>query len=80
MSECIAYSVPNAAMRAGISRSMLYELIAVGDVPIVKVRGRSLVLDSDLRAFLERCRVASASTGAPARPRLQRAGERQAAG
>jgi len=53
----IAFSVADAARRAGISRSMLYEIVAAGELPLVRVRNRSLILDSDLRQFLEHRRV-----------------------
>lgn len=64
--SALAYSIPNAAARIGISRSNLYELIRVGEIPIIKVGGRSLVGDQDLRAFLERHRVVRPHTSDPA--------------
>jgi excisionase family DNA binding protein len=57
MSETLAYSVPDAAARLGISRSGLYLLIARGEIPIAKVGHRTLVLDDDLRAYLAAHRV-----------------------
>jgi excisionase family DNA binding protein len=63
--SALAYSIPNAAARIGISRSNLYELIRAGEIPIIKVGARSLVGDHDLRAFLERHRVMTAHAGAP---------------
>jgi excisionase family DNA binding protein len=65
-SSALAYSIPNAAARIGISRSNLYELIRTGEIPIIKVGARSLVGDQDLRAFLERHRVVTAHIGDPA--------------
>jgi excisionase family DNA binding protein len=53
----LAYSIPDAAKRIGISRSGLYLLIARGEIPIVKVGNRTLVIDDDLRAYLEHQRV-----------------------
>jgi excisionase family DNA binding protein len=59
----LAYSIPNAAARIGISRSNFYELIRAGEIPLIKVGARSLVGDLDLRAFLERNRVVVAHPG-----------------
>jgi excisionase family DNA binding protein len=53
----IAYSVRNAAAHIGISRSSFYLLIARGELPVVKVGSRTLILDDDLRAYLARQRV-----------------------
>jgi excisionase family DNA binding protein len=53
----IACSVRDAAARIGISRSSFYLAIARGEIPIVKVGSRTLVLDDDLRAYLARQRV-----------------------
>ena len=56
-SNALAFSIPDAAARIGISRSGLYLLIARGELPVAKIGGRSLVLDDDLRAYLARHRV-----------------------
>ena len=56
-SSALAYSIPDAAARIGISRSTLYTLIAAGQIPIAKVGSRTLVLDQDLHDFLLRCRT-----------------------
>jgi excisionase family DNA binding protein len=61
--SALAYSIPTAAARIGISRSGLYELIRAGEIPIIKIGARSLVGDHDLRAFLERRRVATVHAG-----------------
>ncbi len=53
----LAYSVPDAATRIGVSRSGLYILIARGEIPVAKVGNRTLVLDDDLRAYLARHRI-----------------------
>jgi excisionase family DNA binding protein len=53
----LAYSIPDAAARIGISRSGLYILIARGEIPIAKVGNRTLVLDDDLREYLAQHRV-----------------------
>jgi excisionase family DNA binding protein len=54
-----ALSVAEAAKRAGVSRSFLYERIASGELPTVKWGKRRLVLVPTLR----RC-LASRETGA----------------
>jgi excisionase family DNA binding protein len=64
--SALAYSIPNAAARIGISRSCMYELIRAGEIPIIKVGARSLVGDHDLRAFLQRHRVVTAHSGGSA--------------
>ena len=64
-SSALAYSIPNAAARIGISRSNFYELIRAGEIPIIKIGARSLVSDHDLRAFLERHQVVTARAGVP---------------
>jgi excisionase family DNA binding protein len=62
-SAVLAYSIPNAAARIGISRSYFYELIRAGKIPIIKVGARSLVGDHDLRVFLDRHRVTTPHAG-----------------
>jgi excisionase family DNA binding protein len=57
----LAYSIPDAAARIGISRSNLYEQIRVGEIPTIKIGARTLIGDDDLRAFLERHRVVPAT-------------------
>jgi excisionase family DNA binding protein len=61
--SALAYSIPNAAARIGISRSNLYEQIRVGEIPTIKIGARTLIGDDDLRAFLERHRVVPAQAG-----------------
>lgn len=53
----ISLSITEAAACTGLSRSLLYERIAAGELPIARVGRRTLVLVDDLRAFLERNRV-----------------------
>jgi excisionase family DNA binding protein len=53
----IARSVRDAAACIGISRSVLYLVIGRGELPVVKVGSRTLILDDDLRAYLARQRV-----------------------
>lgn len=53
----IALSITEAAARSGLSRSLLYERIAAGELPTAHVGRRTLVFVDDLRTFLERHRV-----------------------
>jgi excisionase family DNA binding protein len=57
INSSLAHSVSDAAARIGISRSSLYLLIARGEIPIAKVGNRTLILDDDLRAYLDGHRV-----------------------
>jgi excisionase family DNA binding protein len=45
--SALAYSIPDAAARIGISRSTLYALISAGQIPIAKIGSRTLVLDQE---------------------------------
>ena len=48
----IAYSINETARRASVGRDAIYAAIKKGDLRAVKLGKRSLVLDSDLRAYL----------------------------
>jgi excisionase family DNA binding protein len=48
----IAFSVADAAQRAGLSRSFLYEQMQVGRLPFLKAGKRRLILDADLHSWL----------------------------
>lgn len=50
--DALAYAPADAAQRAGISRSRLYELIAAGEIPARKLGTRTLILRADLEAYL----------------------------
>jgi excisionase family DNA binding protein len=54
----VAHRIPNAVRLAGISRSVIYQLIKRGQLPIVKIGRRTLIADDDLRALINRHRVA----------------------
>ena len=50
-------TIPVAAARLGLSRSKLYELIADGELPTVRIgRARRIAVD-DLRLFISQRRV-----------------------
>ena len=51
--EALLLRVPEAAARLGVSRAKLYELIASGALPAVKIDGCRRVRTDDLRASVE---------------------------
>ena len=53
MNERLAYPVPEAAYRLGISRSQLYAMNKNGQVEFVKFGRRTVVTDSELRRLLD---------------------------
>ena len=50
--EKIAFSVAEACTSIGIGRSLLYELIASGDIPAIKLRRRTLIKSEDLKRYI----------------------------
>ena len=50
--DALLLKVPEAAAQLGISRATLYELIAAGTLPSVKVGGCRRIRASDLRDFV----------------------------
>jgi excisionase family DNA binding protein len=48
----LAYSPSEGAQVLGISRSKIYELIAAGDLKVIKLGSRTLLLHSELVRFL----------------------------
>ncbi|MFT3673157.1 helix-turn-helix domain-containing protein [Aestuariivirga sp.] len=55
----IAVPVPEAARRAGVGRSSLYEAINRGELPLRKAGRRSLVRVDDLKAWVDALPVAN---------------------
>jgi hypothetical protein len=58
-SEPLAYSIPDAARVSGLSRSLLYELMAEGELDYSKVRARRIIPHrgpKGLQALIERHR------------------------
>jgi hypothetical protein len=53
----LAYTIDEIPQAARIGISKIKEEIAAGELPIVKIGKRTLVLDEDLRAYLARHRV-----------------------
>lgn len=48
----LAYRVNDAAKVSGTSRNTIYRLVAAGQLPVARVRGRTLILREDLEAFM----------------------------
>lgn len=56
----ILYSVPEAARLMSIGRSTLYQLMANGELPSVKIGTRRLVARNSIDAYVERmCETSS---------------------
>ena len=49
----LAFTVSEAARRAGVGRSSLYEAIARGELPLRKFGKRSLIRVADLQTWLD---------------------------
>lgn len=54
--EPITVRIPEAIRLTGIGRSKLYELIASGDVEVVKIGNCTLISMSSLHALIERAK------------------------
>lgn len=48
----IAYTIPEAVLASGLSRSMLYVAIGRGALSARKCGARTVILEADLRQFL----------------------------
>ncbi len=53
MQHRLAYPIAEAADRIGVGRTTLYELLNSGELPSIRVRGRRLVTESALVAYLD---------------------------
>ncbi len=56
MQERMTYRVNEVLAMTGLSRSTLYRLVAQGELPLVKVCGRTLIARDDLEAMVQRMR------------------------
>lgn len=56
MCEPITVRIRRAVELTGIGRSKIYELIAAGEIDVVKVGSSTLVIFASLKAFVERRR------------------------
>jgi excisionase family DNA binding protein len=59
--DVLAVSVAEAAALMNISRAKLYELIARGEIPSIRLDGRRLVRVEALRAYLIKLETAQRS-------------------
>ena len=50
-------TIPQAARGMGIGITSLRRIIARGDIPVLKITGRTLLLESDVDAFIAASRV-----------------------
>lgn len=50
----LAIGVEDAARAIGVSRSVIYEIIATGDLPSFKMGRRRMVLAKELEVFVNR--------------------------
>jgi excisionase family DNA binding protein len=64
----LAYTLDEIQPAAGIGISKIKELIAAGELPIVKIGKRTLVMHEDLHALLARNRVTRGNGAAPPLP------------
>ncbi|MBI1685390.1 helix-turn-helix domain-containing protein [Caulobacter hibisci] len=60
--ERLAYRIKEAAEVLAISRSRLYELVAAGEIRVLKDGSRTLVRRSELQAYLDRLETAPNSS------------------
>lgn len=56
-SEPITVRIPEAIRLTGIGRSKLYELIASGDVEVIKIGSCTLIPMASLHALIERAKA-----------------------
>jgi excisionase family DNA binding protein len=61
----ISHPIDRAARISGISRSRIYELIAAGELPLVKLGKRTLIRDMDLRRLIDRHLIGPEKVQAP---------------
>lgn len=47
-------SIPAAAARLGVGRSMVYELMNSRELPSVKIGKRRMIADAEIRSLIER--------------------------
>lgn len=62
MAERLLHPLPEAIWSSGLGRSKFYELIAAGEIEVVKIGRRTLVPDESLRTFVARLRRGEVTT------------------
>jgi excisionase family DNA binding protein len=53
----LAHTIPQAVERSRCGRSLLYEAIRLGDLAVVKLGRKTLILEKDLIEWLQRHRL-----------------------
>ena len=53
----LAHTIPHAVERSSCGRSLLYEAIRQGDLAVVKLGRKTLILEKDLQEWLHRHRL-----------------------
>jgi hypothetical protein len=74
----IAYTISEAVQASGLSRSMLYVAIGHGELRARKCGARTLILDSDLRKFLQKLPRLSKTHAKPEAAKLPVSASRRA--
>ena len=65
MEERLLVSINEAWSQLGVSRSKLFELVAAGEVEVVKIGRRTLVPQESLRDYVDRLRALSRAMSSP---------------
>jgi excisionase family DNA binding protein len=52
------YPVPEGALKLGVGRTTMYELIKAGEIRTVRIRGKQLVEQTELDAYVAKLRSA----------------------
>jgi excisionase family DNA binding protein len=60
----LLHTIPDALDQLGIGRSTLYELLAVGDIPTVKIGSRTLIAHDELERYVERLKAGTTTYAA----------------
>jgi excisionase family DNA binding protein len=64
--ECLTFTVPEVAVRLGLSRNGAYEAVATGEIPAIRIGRRVLVPRAALARMLDQ---AGNQAGSVQRPR-----------
>lgn len=59
----LLHPIPEAYRQLGIGRTTFFELVAAGEIEVVKIGRRTLVPQASLRDFVERLRASAAGRG-----------------